>query len=122
MSDDPDIGTSPDSPIALSPVPNPLTIQYTQRSLTMLPVSTTELDAIASLGSSVHLTFFGLCAGAALTCAVVLTTVTITNPITYGGYVGALIFSGVLGIYFGIRGVVDHRASKRKLRDIKSGK
>ena len=111
-----------DNPIAVSPVPIPLTVQYAPRSVTMHPVSSTELDIVASLGNSVHLTFFGLCAGAAIAFGVVLTTANVTNPITHAEYVAALIVSGVLSLYFGIRGAIDYKAAKRKLKDIKYGK
>lgn len=87
----------------------------------MHQVSDTELDAIVSGGNSIHMTFFGLCGGVVVTCVVVLTTVTMTDPVTHAGYVAALIVCGVLGLFFGIRGVSDYRTNKRKLKEIKSG-
>jgi len=85
-------------------------------------IAGTELDTVAGLSNSIHLTFFGLCAGAAIAFAVVLTTGNITDPMTHAGYVSALITSGVLAFYFGIRGVRDYRLAKRKLKEIKNGK
>ena len=111
-----------DSPVRISPVPVPLTVEYVPRSMRMIPISSHELDNVASLGNSIHLTFFGLCAGAAIAFAIVLTTGNVTDPMTHAGYIAVLIASGVLSLYFGIRGVIDYRAAKRKLSDIKCGK
>lgn len=87
----------------------------------MHTMSGMELDAIASLSNSLHLTFFGLCCGAAIAFTVVLTTISISDPKTYAGYVAALNVSGVLAIYFGIRGIIDYRAARKKLREVKCG-
>jgi hypothetical protein len=111
-----------DTPITISPNPTPLTVGYVQRSLLVHQLSSYELDAVASSGGSLHLTFFGLCTGAAITFAVVLTTANVTNAKTYGAYVGALTITGVLAVYFGIRGVIDYHAAKKRLNDIKRGK
>jgi hypothetical protein len=119
---DRDLIQSEDSPIVVSAAPVPLTVDYAPRRLTVHHVSGTELDTIASLGNSLHLTFFGWCGGAAVAFAIVLTTVAITDPTTHAGYVAALIVSSVLAIYFGIRGVIDYMAAKKKLREIKSGR
>jgi hypothetical protein len=60
--------------------------------------------------------------GSAVTCWVVLKTVTLNDPNTHAefsvGFAAFLLFS----VYFGIRAVLDYRASKRKLREIKGGK
>lgn len=106
----------------VSNIPVPLTVEYAQRSIRMHWIAGTELDTVAGLSNSIHLTFFGLCAGAAIAFAVVLTTGNITDPMTHAGYVSALITSGVLAFYFGIRGVRDYRLAKRKLKEIKNGK
>jgi len=87
----------------------------------MHSVSGMELDTVASLSNSIHLTFFGLCAGSAVTFAVVLTTAKITDHMVLASYVGALISSGVLSMYFGIRGGRDYIAAKRKLKELKTG-
>lgn len=111
-----------DGPVAISPVPVPLTVQYASRSVTMHAVTGTELDTVASLSNSVHLTLFGLCAGGSIAIAIVLTTVNVADPSTHAAYVGALIVSVVMSLYFGIRGGIDHRAAKKKLKELKSGK
>jgi len=87
----------------------------------MHTVSSTELDTVASLSNSVHLTFFGLCLGAVVTFGIVLSTSKITDPTTHAGYVALLAVSVVGTLYFGIRASIDYREAKRKLREIKSG-
>ncbi len=82
----------------------------------------TELDTVASLSNSVHLTFFGLCAGAAVAFAVVLSTGGATDAMTHAEYVALLAVSGALALYFGIRAFVDYRTAKRKLSEIKAGR
>ena|ERR1700693_1742254 len=111
-----------DSPIRVSPIPIPLTVEYVPRSMRMHSVSSHELDTVASLSNTVHLCLFGLCAGAAVTCGAVLTTANITDPKTYAGYVAALIMCGVLSLYFGIRGCIDYHAAKKKLKELKGGR
>jgi cytochrome c biogenesis protein CcdA len=114
-------GSAQGSVIHLSPVPIPLTIQYAARSVTMHSVNSMELDAVASLNNSIHLTFFGLCAGSAITFAVVLTTASIASNRVYAAYVGLFIAASVLALYFGIRGGRDYFAAKRQLKELKSG-
>jgi hypothetical protein len=87
----------------------------------MHPVSATELDTVASLSNSIHLTFFGVCIGSAITFSVVLTTANVTNDRVFAAYVAALIASSVLGLYFGIRGGRDYFAAKKKIKEIKEG-
>jgi hypothetical protein len=88
----------------------------------MIHVSTDDLDNIASLGNSLNLTFFGLSVGAAIAFVSVLTTGNVKDPIIHAGYVAALIVSGGGTLYFGIRGLIDYRAAKRRLNEIKCGK
>ena len=87
----------------------------------MHTVSSTELDTVASLSNSVHLTFFGLSLGAVVTFGIVLTTSTITDAVTHAGYVALLAVSAVGTLYFGIRALIDHKEAKRKLKEIKAG-
>ena len=88
----------------------------------MYQVNGVELDSLASSGSSIHLTFFGLCTGGAVTTGVVLTTVTIANPLVYAGYIGGFVSAVIFAIYFGVRGIADHRAAKRRLKELKGEK
>jgi hypothetical protein len=47
--------------VELSSIPLPVTVQYTARTVMVHTVTSTELDTVASLSNSVHLTFFGVC-------------------------------------------------------------
>jgi hypothetical protein len=97
----------------------PLTVEYARRTLTMHTVTDIELDSVASLGNSVHLTFFGLCAGALVAFGSVLSTTAITEPKIYAAYVGLTAVSLLGGLYFGVRAIIDYRSSRRRLADIK---
>jgi len=49
--------------VELLSIPLPVTVQYTARTVMVHTVTSTELDTVASLSNSVHLTFFGVCFG-----------------------------------------------------------
>lgn len=108
--------------IELSPTPAPLTVQYTTRTVMVHTVTGMELDTIASLSNSVHLTFFGICLGALVAFGIVLSTSQITEPLTYSAYVSLLAVSLIGTSYFGLRGVIDYREARRKVNDLKLGK
>lgn len=111
-----------DGTFNVSPAPAPLTVEYAPRRLTVRYVSDADLDTVASSGNSVHLTFFGLCVGAATTFWVVLKTTTITDLQAHAEFVMLCAGAVVGSIYFGIRGIFDYAKAKRTLREIKSGK
>ncbi len=85
----------------------------------MHTVTGQELDAVASLSNSVHLTFFGLCFGATISLSIVISTVSIPDPKTYAAFMALTAVSVILSSYFGIRALIDYRASRRKLKEIK---
>jgi hypothetical protein len=87
----------------------------------MHTVTGMELDTIASLSNSVHLTFFGVCLGAVVAFGIVLSTSKITDPIIHAGYIALLAVSAVGTLYFGIRALIDYKEAKRRLKEIKSG-
>ena len=97
------------------------TVEIVPRHLKMHSVSETELDAIASGGGSINLTFFGICIGAAISFGIVLRT---TNLEAFNKALFWMLFGAALlmGTYFGVFGIRDYRASKQKLKDIKGGK
>lgn len=105
-----------------STAPLPLTVQYAPRTVMVHPVTGQELDTIAALSNSVHLSFFGLCAGAATAFAIVLSTSDTSNAVTHASYLALFAVSTVGTIYFGVRALIDYRASRRKLEEIKRGK
>jgi hypothetical protein len=109
----------PGVPGNITPGP-PLTIQYAPRSLTMHSVTGPELDTVASLSNSIHLAFFGICIGALISLAIVLSLTPIADPKLYASYVALTAVSAGGSIYFGIRALLDYRAAQRKLNEIKS--
>jgi hypothetical protein len=113
---------SEDGQLTVSAAPVPLTVEYAPRRVTMHHVSGDELDTIASLSNSLNLAFFCLCFGAVITFIVVLTTANVTDPRIFAAYVAALIVCSLLALYFGIRGIFDYVAAKKKLNGIKNGK
>ena len=84
-------------------------------------VSETELDTVATMGASVHLGFFGMGFGALIAFGIALLTIEIPDPRTYAAFVAMFAVSVVASLYFGTRGVLDYRAARRKLREIKWG-
>lgn len=86
----------------------------------MHAVTEAELETIASLGNSVHLTFFGISFGGLIAFSIVLATLTINDPVPHATFVALTALSGFLTAYFGIRAAIDYRASRRKLHEIKS--
>ena len=87
----------------------------------MISVSDTELDAVASLASSINLAFFGISFGSLIAFAITLATVEITAAVTHASFVGLTWVSAVCALYFAVQAVRDYRRSKAKLAQIKSG-
>jgi hypothetical protein len=93
------------------------TVELVPGHLKMHTISEDKLEMLASGNASIHLTFFGICLGSAVSFAIVL----------YSGldqahrlvYESLLFLSGVMATYFGIRGGGDHFRSKAKLKEIK---
>jgi high-affinity Fe2+/Pb2+ permease len=98
----------------------PLVVNYAPRKIVMYSVTDSELNTIASLSNSVYLTFFGLCAGALIAFAIVLSTVALagTQQVIY---VTLTAVSAVATLFFGIRSWTGYRAARDELRAIKSG-
>lgn len=84
----------------------------------MLPVTEAELDALASLGNSINLTFLGISLGAVISFSIALWTDG-TDARTHSEFMALAWLSGVLTLYFAIRSAVDHRSIKARLRALK---
>jgi len=97
----------------------PLTFEVVPRHVKMHSISESELDAIAALSNSVHLTFFGICVGALISFFIVLSSGGIADPNQHATYVMLTFAAAILAAYFGIRGGGDYIQSKRKLRELK---
>jgi len=107
-------------PTEISPSsPRSVTIYYEPRTLRMHQVTEAELDAVASLSNSVHQTFLGMAFGSLIAFAIVLGTVEIRAPLSHATFVGLTWISAVFTLYFGIRAVIDYKASRQKLKELK---
>jgi hypothetical protein len=95
------------------------TVEHVPRHLRMHSVSETELDAIASGDSSVNLTFFGVCFGAAISFGIGLYSGGI-NQSQIATYKGLFFASGVLTVFFGVQAARKYRDFKKKIKDLKS--
>jgi hypothetical protein len=116
--------TNPNTPIvvanAAESFQNPVTFHYAHRDLTLHFVTEQELDAVASLSNSVHLTFLGVSFGALITLAITLSTVTISDSKVFAAFVACTVLSAASTLYFGIRAWISYREARRKLRELKS--
>jgi len=100
--------------------PEQITVNYRRRKLTMCHVTETELDAIASLSNSVNMTFFGITFGALISFGITIVTVPIQSEVASAMFSG-LTFASLVGtLYFGVRSVIDYRAAKAKLKELKT--
>ena len=99
----------------------PVTIRFSRRVLRMHQVAETELGSLVSMGNSLNRTFFGITVGALIGFGTAVLTVDIADPVRHATFVGLAWASGIFALYFGIRAILDHRALRAKLREIKSG-
>jgi hypothetical protein len=107
--------------VQVSSVPAPLTVQYASRTVMVHQLTNNELETVASISNSVHLTFFGLCTGGVISFGIVLAGSAIAEPKQIASYVALFAVSSIGSLYFGIRAVIDYRRAKDKLREIKRG-
>lgn len=70
----------------------------------MHSVTGPELDMVASLSNSIHLAFFGICIGAFISLAIVLSLTPIADPKLYASYV-ALTAVSVGGALYWNKGI-----------------
>lgn len=78
-----------------------------------------ELDRLSSIQNSLHVAFFGVAFGAALSLGITLSTVEISSPRVLAAYWGIFVCSTLLAIYFFVRGLLDWRESKQQIQTIK---
>jgi len=94
------------------------TVELVPAHLRMHTMSEDKLEALISGNGSIHLTFFGICFGAAVSFGIVLYNGGL-DPIHGLVYESFLFLSGVMATYFGIRGGRDYLRSKSKLKEVK---
>jgi hypothetical protein len=98
---------------------SPVSLSYSHREMKMHFLSESELDTLTSLNGSIDLTFLGISSGALITLIITLLTVQITGAKEFAAFVGATIIAAVLTLMFGARAFTAHRASQKKLDEIK---
>jgi hypothetical protein len=98
---------------------SPVSILYAPRRVTVYRLFEMELDRLSSAQNSLHVAFFGVAFGTALSLGITLSTVEISRPRVLAAYWGIFICSTVLAIYFFVRGLLDWRASRQQIRTIK---
>jgi len=98
-----------------------ITVEYVPGRLRMHTISEDKLDMLVSGNAPVHLTFFGVCFGAAISFGVVLYNGGIDQH-HQSVYTMLLWASGILALYFGVRGGTDYFQSSKKIDEIKNPK
>jgi hypothetical protein len=112
----PEASGGKDSPFRDS---NPgVNVTFTSRNFKMCYVEESELEGLASIGE-LNVAFLGICIGAFIALAIVLTTTPIDNPKIFASYVGATIIAFFGTIYFGIKTGKDIQAKNRKIKALK---
>jgi hypothetical protein len=94
------------------------TVEMVPGHLRMHTISEDKLDMIASGNAPLHLAFFGLCSGAAISFGIVVRTVNLdaaNKPLFSMFFFASL----VMGCYFGIRGGIDYFGTRAKVDEIK---
>ncbi len=95
----------------------PITTVIVARKIEMYLVSPEELKSIVSGNTSIHLTFFGLTLGAAITLLITLFSVAIEGKI-FGAFVGSVILTLILSGYFGIRAWKDWGSGRETIKQL----
>jgi hypothetical protein len=94
------------------------TVEIVPAHLRMHTISEDKLETLISGNGSIHLTFFGICLGAAISFGVVLYNggLDSIHGLVYESF---LLLTGVMATFFGIKGGRDYLRSKAKLKEIK---
>ena len=107
--------------MVLHSAPQPITVDYAPRRMRMLYVAEHELDTIWSLGASLNIAFFGICAGIFGSFSGILLSTSIADAGKHATCVALDWAFGVLALYFAVCVCRDYRSTSKRLRDIKRG-
>ena len=99
-----------------------ITIEQPPRTLKVIRVFESELDAITSIGTSIHLTFLGISAGSLVSFIVVISTVNSLSTIQSAGFTGMVWASTIGTLYFGIQSVLNMMRARKKIAALKGDK
>ncbi len=83
-------------------------------------VSESELDALASGSPSIHLTFFGICFGAAVSFGTVVIATANLDSFNKSLFSTLFVSAVLMASFFAVQSIRDYLQSRRKLREIKS--
>ena len=99
-----------------------ITIEQPPRTLKVIRVFESELDAITSIGTSIHLTFLGISAGSLVSFIVVISTVNSLSTMQSAGFTGMVWASTIGTLYFGIQSVLNVMRARKKIAALKGDK
>ena len=102
---------------AWDPNESHITFIVQPRTVNLYFVTRAELQQLASLGVSLHMTFFGISVGAAVAVGIALLTATLDSR-TNAAFVALLAVSLVGVAYFSVRALFDWRARERVVRSV----
>ena len=97
---------------------SPVTVESVPRTIRMYSVSDQELDAFASVYTSLNGVFFGFLSGAAIASLIVVLTADLTDRL-FATFIGLLAITAILGAYFGLQAFADHRRAMGHVNLIK---
>ena len=94
---------------------------YQPRRLNVYPIIENEIDNLSEISesSSIYLGFMTLCIGAFATLLITVLTIHIDEPVKSAVFIGAVICTGILGLFFGIlwnRCIRKSRREKERLK------
>jgi hypothetical protein len=98
----------------------PIRLVSRPRTLHIFGVSEQERDSLSEPSGSLHLTLFGAAVGAFLTLLVTVATLDMGDR-AFATFIALTVVSGVFSLYFGARGVIDHRRARKLVARLKAG-
>jgi len=99
----------------------PLTATFWGSDIDVYQVLGSDLNRIreAASSSGLYLAFFGIAVGATLSFGLLLATVEIKDPRTYGAFVALFALSIAAMVFLGIKARIEWKEAKRGLAEIK---
>jgi hypothetical protein len=91
-----------------------------EREMHVYPISAHELDSFKNRTSSLHLAFFGIGIGAAISLGGMLLKGEIKSDRVFATVAAATLLAAYVTIHSGIRAWLDYRCEKQAIEDIKS--
>jgi hypothetical protein len=101
-----------------------VTMRFARREVVMHPVTSSELDDIASTGlsHSLNLALFGISMGGLIGFGTALATGQIIEVKVFASFTALTAVTLMSSILFGVRSCLDYKKAKAKIREITSGR